>query len=114
MENQGVLRSPMLLAAGFRHGFATRAFDFGAARSREERAANVAELAKVVGFAPEQLYQVSQVHGARVVVASGDPAAVAREEADALVASEGARAVGVRVADCVPVLVADPASGAVA
>jgi len=62
---------------------------------------------------------VKQVHGARAVLAAEATASnLAGEalEADAVVArgSDGAVAVGVRVADCVPVLVADRATGAVA
>src|SRR5579884_1233378 len=56
--------------------------------------------------------RVKQVHGARVVDAREPPGA----EGDALVAraSEGRLAVGVCVADCVPVLLADEAAGDVA
>lgn len=71
-------------------------------------------IADAIGFDAASLYQASQVHGARVLVADGAPAAALREEADALVAKREGAAVGVRVADCTPVLVADEASGAVA
>ena len=56
-----------------------------------------------------------QVHGARVLVvdARSDPRAVAAEQADALVTTDRRLAVAVRVADCVPVLFADPAAGVV-
>jgi YfiH family protein len=74
----------------------------------------VRTIAAEIGFEAERLYQASQVHGARTVVAEGDTASLLKEEADALVAFEARRAVGVRIADCTPVLVADPASGAVA
>jgi YfiH family protein len=61
---------------------------------------------------------VHQVHGARVVLASDaiDVAGRPREEADAIVADaeSGVHAVGVRVADCVPILVGDRRVGAVA
>jgi polyphenol oxidase len=49
------------------------------------------------------------VHGARAVEASDSG-----QEADAIVAREGGLAVGVRTADCVPVLVADEVTRAVA
>jgi YfiH family protein len=70
--------------------------------------------------------QVKQVHGARAVLAeeaavtslAGGATSLAggAQEADALVArpSSGSVAVGVRVADCVPVLVASTETGAVA
>lgn len=51
----------------------------------------------------DRLYTVSQVHGDAVVEASSHPV-----EADALWTAEEGAAVGVRVADCVPILIADP------
>ena len=66
-----------------------------------------------MGFATDAVYQASQVHGARVVHAGGDREMLRREEADALVAA-ASLAVGVRVADCVPVLVGDRTTGVVA
>jgi YfiH family protein len=63
-----------------------------------------------------ELFQATQVHGAAVrEVAPGErPEAVRSVEADALVARVPGQAVGVRVADCVPVLLADRESGHVA
>lgn len=63
-------------------------------------------------FDGARLRQVHQVHGARAIVVGGAP--LEGEQADALVAMDRDDAVGVRVADCVPILLADPASGAVA
>lgn len=60
---------------------------------------------------------VSQVHGREVhLVAEGaaPTTSTAAVEADALVAPAGGVAVGVYVADCVPVLLADPVRGVVA
>ena len=61
-------------------------------------------------------YVTRQVHGATVArVRSGDnPAAVARIEADALITDVPGVTLGVFVADCIPALVADPRTGAVA
>jgi YfiH family protein len=58
---------------------------------------------------------VSQVHGRRVVVIR-DEADVppATTEADALISTAPRIAVAIRAADCVPLLLADPVSGAVA
>ena len=67
-----------------------------------------------VGFDPTRLYQVRQVHGARVLEGEGDRAALEREEADALVGRGEGLAVAVRVADCVPILLGDPETRCVA
>jgi YfiH family protein len=128
-----VLVSALLRDAGFRHGFATRVggvsaapfdtLDFGVQDDAANVAENLRRLGAAVGFDPASLYQASQVHGAGVLVASGGPSEMRTQEADALVAfapsfSGGAasvrplRSVGVRVADCTPVLVGDPLTGA--
>lgn len=106
------LESPLLRAAGFHHGFATRALDFGV--GAKDRAAHVEALSLLLRFDPARLFQVSQVHGAVTLAAEGDREALARCEADALVATDPGVAVGIRVADCVPILLADPDVGAVA
>jgi YfiH family protein len=55
------------------------------------------------------IYQVIQVHSARVVVVDGqtDAGQLITEEADALVSAEPGIGLAVRVADCVPVLFTD-------
>jgi len=103
------LESALLRGAGFRHGFSIRPWDFRSDRERSEEA-----LALILRLPRERMYRVSQVHGARAVRASGDVAALAREEADVLVATDADTAVSVRVADCVPVLLANSKTGAVA
>ena len=119
------LRSKKLEDAGFRHAFSTRAggvseppydaLDFALLRDPEKLRENQRRLAEAVGFDPSRLYQTKQVHGSVVLEASGDPKRFEANEADAIVAEPGTeRAVAVRVADCVPVLLADPSSGRVA
>jgi YfiH family protein len=95
-----LLRSALLERAGFRHGW-------------PERATADAELLAALGA--ERVVQVVQVHGARAVHAA-QALELPGEQADAVVALPGPRAVavGVRVADCVPVLLAHPGSGSVA
>jgi YfiH family protein len=103
-----LLSSKLLADQGFAHAFATRS-------------ATDADLWS--HLSAEVIIQVTQVHGGRAVEA----AAGAGTEADAIVARAGARpgavspaippqgaAVGVRVADCVPLLLADPRTGDVA
>jgi YfiH family protein len=120
-----LLRSTVLTDAGFVHGFSSRlggvskapyeSLDFALLRDPEGLRENQARLAAELGVSVSSLYQVTQVHGDAVVVADGDPAELVKREADALVAEPGTgHAALVRVADCVPVLLADPASGRVA
>jgi YfiH family protein len=94
-----LLQSIRLAEAGFKHAFAER----GTGDRDLEQALGVARIACA-----------HQVHGARVVEASRAES----EKADAVVCrarppepGRSALAVGVRVADCVPVLVADRATG---
>lgn len=105
----------------FRHGFTTRKggvsappFDeanlgggVGDDPARVSENWRRLEAAAGLGFA-----RVRQVHGARVVRARLP--GPSPEEADAVVSLEPGTAACVSVADCVPVLLADPRSGAVA
>jgi YfiH family protein len=121
---------PLLLSsvipAGFRHGFTTRAggvsakpFDtlnFG--WKWGDAAADVAEnhrrLLAVAGA--KVVLRTTQVHGTRVVrVGSADaPAAVAALVADGLASDELGLGLSVHVADCTPILAADPETRACA
>ncbi len=68
-------------------------------------------LADRVGVAPQRLFVAAQVHGTHVEEVGGVWDAV--PEADALVTDRPGTALAVLVADCVPVLLADPAAGVV-
>ncbi len=97
-----MLASARLKDAGFAHGFSLRD-------------AAIEDVTQAVGVPKDRLHQAKQVHGRAIVVANGDPVALAKIEADGLVAEpKSGHAVAVRVADCVPVLLADPKSGRVA
>jgi len=125
-----VLRSKLLDAAGIAHGFSTRlggvsvgpyaSMNLGWSVGDDPRAVeeNHQILAATIGHERSALRLATQVHGASVL----DADAVGRDRRseppgtghDALVAREKGIAVGVRTADCVPILVADPTTGAVA
>jgi YfiH family protein len=124
------LTSLVLANAGFANGFATRrggvspapydSLNFGGGRDAAGNVReNVNRFARKVGFTPKELWQSSQVHGARVVRAyeAHTPEAEVPPwingvlgEADAVIV-RGGQTAGVRVADCVPVLVGDLVSG---
>jgi polyphenol oxidase len=99
-----------------RHGGTSAApFDslnLGSARFDPQVGANVALVADALGTTPEELLTMNQVHGADVVVrdtATGHD----RPSADGMVTDRPDLTLAVRVADCVPVLLADPAAGVV-
>jgi YfiH family protein len=112
----GLLRSPLL--ANTRHGFSTREGGVSSGRyatlnlgvrwgdAPENVEENRRRLASEGGFSAERLATARQVHGAACLVADGT-ASLADREADALVATEPGRAVGVYTADCVPILFSD-------
>jgi len=114
-----ILQSPLL--AAFSHGFTTRlggasgppfdSLNLGTHVGDDPDlvAENWARLERATGL---HFARVKQVHGARAVRAAG--ASAPAEEADAIVSSAPGVAACVSVADCVPVLLADPATGAVA
>lgn len=119
MAAAGILAARIL--AGVRHGFTTR--EGGVSRGPFASL----NLSSTVGDDPERVREnwdrlreatglsfarVRQVHGCRVVDAGAETGPV--EEADGVVAAAPGVAACVSVADCVPVLLADPRSGAVA
>jgi YfiH family protein len=122
-----LLRSTQLSALGVSHGFNLRTggvsqapfASFNLARSVGDEPALAARnhelFAASVGFAPGRLFETSQVHGSAVRVVRGteEPARVRAEEADVLATAEPGVAIGVRVADCVALLIADRARGVV-
>jgi YfiH family protein len=88
------------------HLFATRQLSLASA-------ADYAQLARAVGA--ERVAALTQVHGAAVsVVRRGGNVPEKWPEADALVSDSPEIAVAVRAADCVPILMADRVTGAVA
>jgi YfiH family protein len=75
-------------------------------------AANRRRLARAAGLAGDRLVWMEQVHGAAVAVVDG-PRAAPVPGTDGLVTATAGLALAVLVADCVPVLLADPGAGVV-
>ena len=121
-----VLVSRDLEDAGFVNGFSTRlggvspfpAGDLNLAGFDEDLAANIAEnrrrFLSVFG-GDLQLATVWQVHGDSIKnINNKDEIANSDERADAVVSDLGGVLAGVKTADCVPVLIGDPKTGAFA
>jgi YfiH family protein len=122
------LESPLLAAAGFRHAFFTRRggvsegpyaslnFSRSVGDDPERVAKNFDLAAEALGVAASRIYFLSQVHGAGAITLTGeeDPAILLEVEGDAVVTRKPGTACGVRTADCVPILVGDRRTGAVA
>jgi YfiH family protein len=76
-------------------------------------AGNRARVARELAVAEDRLVWMSQVHGAGVVIVDG-PQDAPVPDTDALVTATPGLVLCVLVADCVPVLLADPVAGVVA
>ena len=98
------------LAAAAQHLFTSRQLELRASDSAWAAAA------ASLGAAPEHVMRVKQVHGNVVrVLRRGEAAATAgheRPDGDAIVSNEPGLVLAVMVADCVPILLADPGTGA--
>lgn len=98
------------LAAAAQHLFTSRQLELRA--SDTAWAAAAASL----GAAPEDVRRVKQVHGNVVrVLRRGEAAATAgheRPDGDAIISNQPGLVLAVMVADCVPILLADPSTGA--
>ena len=120
-----VLTSPIIPAA-FRHGFTTRVGGVSAPpfdslnlgmKWGDARASVLENRRRVLRAAGATvMHSAHQVHGARVVrvLAGDDPARISAERADGLCCDAAGVALGAYVADCVPVLIVDPRTGAFA
>jgi YfiH family protein len=93
------------------HLFTTRSWRLGRQDQNGSTETGWDDVASALGVKPEQLVRVSQVHGAGVSIARqpGDSG-----DADIVLSDDSGLAVGIRVADCVPLLIADRRTGAVA
>lgn len=84
------------------HVFSSRALEF-----RREPVGDYTKLAALFAVSEADVVRVKQVHG-RVVVQVHPGRPVPTDlEADAIISSDPSRVVSVRVADCVPILIAD-------
>jgi YfiH family protein len=85
------------------HIFTTRELSFRGAGAEGD----LRRLGERLGVVPPAIVTVAQVHGRGVLIVRPDEPVPERAEADAIVSFDPARVIAVRVADCVPVLIAD-------
>jgi hypothetical protein len=118
-----LLRSTLITSP---HGFPTRAggvseglfaslnlsFTVGDDPSRVEQ--NLDRLARALGATPDRIATVHQVHGTTVLEATQAAGQGTLGEADALITSTPGLAVGVKTADCLPIVIEDRRTHAVA
>jgi polyphenol oxidase len=120
-----LLRSAVIPSA-FSHGFTTRAggvsqgcyasLNVGGSWGDSEHAVATNRSRVVAASGCERFFMGRQVHGAEVaVISEGDAPEVLRgHPCDGLATAQSGTAVAVLVADCVPIVLADPESGACA
>jgi YfiH family protein len=128
MDPVPYLASGLLARAGFTHAFFTRRGGVSegpfatlnlspqVGDRAEQVRENLGRAGRSLALAPERIYVAAQTHDREVVLLDGSEQvdAVARTAADAIVSSAPGIGCGVRTADCVPILLADPESGRVA
>lgn len=128
MTRAEFLVSPLLKSAGFRHAFFTRrggvslppfaslSFSQSVGDDPEHVRENLSRAARALELATPRVCFASQTHGTDVLCVdeSSSPDEVSQREADAVLSSDSTLACAVRTADCVPILIADRVSGAVA
>jgi len=122
------LTSSLLADHGFSHRFFTRrggvskppyatlSFSTGVGDCPQAVLANLKLAAEALGVDHQRVYYLDQMHGIDWCLLSGDEDRdeVLTREGDITVTTSRDVACGVRTADCVPVLLADPLTGAVA
>lgn len=116
MSVKSVLRAPACPVTTLVHGFSTRlgghsqgpyeSLNLGGAwgDAQDKLQANYATLAQLGGYDPAELVMVKQVHGNAVVRASQCDASTQADGIYAFRDDPGPKLLGVRTADCVPVL----------
>jgi polyphenol oxidase len=100
---------------GIKHAFTTRRNGLGGRNSGMKLPDDWNAVAGLFGIEANRVVTVNQVHGEHIVVVDGrNYRTIRTAEADAMVTQARGIAVGVETADCVPVLLVDPETPAVA
>ncbi|HUK99876.1 MAG TPA: peptidoglycan editing factor PgeF [Nitrospirota bacterium] len=97
------------------HAFTTRKGGLGGGRKEVKLPGYWSSIAPAFGVTPDRLVTLSQVHGENVVIVDyQNYSHLMTLQGDAMITHIRGLAIGVETADCVPVLLFDPATPAVA
>jgi YfiH family protein len=98
-----------------RYAFTTRQNGLGARTQGIRQPDDWKSVAEAFGISPARLVTVNQVHGDTIVrVEEANYEGIRSVEADAMITGERGIAIGVETADCVPLLLVDPVTPAIA
>ncbi len=106
----GLVCRPLELVA--RHLFANRSWLLGLGSGSDADAWR--EVAEAIGIDPDRLLRMRQVHGADVLVHRVGRPPTFDAAADIVVGDDASAALAIQTADCVPLLIGDRRTGAVA
>jgi YfiH family protein len=95
------------------HVFTTRPWPLGSTPGSAD-AESWNDIARVMDVEPDRLLRMHQVHGAGVVVQRSQEPVAGRADADIVLGDDPSVALAVQTADCVPLLIVDSGTGAVA
>ena len=96
------------------HAFTTRQGGLGARNSGIKSPDDWNAVAQAFGIAPDRLVTVNQVHGEAIVTVDvQNYASIRSAQADGLITNVPGLAIGIETADCVPILLIDPATPAI-
>jgi YfiH family protein len=115
-DSPGYLTIPALEAkAGIVHAFTTRQSGQGRRNNGPRQPDDWNAVARIFDVGPNRIVTVNQVHGDAIVsVDEKNYQDVKSVQADAIITNTPGIAIGVETADCVPVLLLDPARRAIA
>jgi len=106
---------PAFAAAGVAHAFTTRLNGLGARNSGSKAPGDWNAVADMCGIGHDKLVTVNQVHEDAILsVDENNYPDVKKQSADALITASPGIAIGVETADCVPILLFDPSTPAIA
>jgi YfiH family protein len=114
-EEKAFLKLPALKNIdSIRHAFTTRQDGLGARSSGIKSPDDWNAVAETFAIGPDRLVTVNQVHGDTIVTVDGKNYQSMRSvQADGLITNVRGIAIGIETADCVPILLIDPATPAV-